>query len=304
MVPVIRMPTEGWSLADSVAQFGWRGSIQPRGDETAYLLCATDEDGLAFAVAIVEDDEGLRLYSDCELSRAAVFQIARMLSVAWPRDDAGFAAAGQRDPVVEGLQARFARVRPIGAASVFEAAVRPVLGIGLPPRIAADLWRRIAVALGDPAPLEGSVLRAFPAPGRLVDPQALAEIRGMNGSRALIVWKRARIAALARAVMDGELDGAMLRGWDGALAVEHLRTATGMTPFEAQSTLIRGAHHPDVFLSAAPPVLQYMQRAYRLQPGDAHGAAQIARVWAPYRSWVSLLMARAQISDDASHADA
>jgi 3-methyladenine DNA glycosylase/8-oxoguanine DNA glycosylase len=289
-MPVLRMPVEGWSLAGSVAQFGWRGAVDRREDEVRYYITAHDDDGEPFAARLVQDDDGLRVHSDTKLSRSAVFQVARMLSIAWPRDDAGFPAIGQRDPVVERLQERYPGVRPIGSPSVFEAAVQGVLAFGLPGRIAGQVWARIADVAGDRAVIDGGQLSVFPAPGRLLDPQALAQVRGMNGDRGLIRWKRARVAELARLALEGELDGAMLRAWDGELAAAHLERVAGLAPNQAQLVLVRGAHHPDVLLSGAPQVVEALERAYRLQPGDVEGAASIAEVWSPYRSWVSVLL--------------
>lgn len=289
-VQFLPIPIEGWSLAASVAQFGWPGAVQTRDGETRYYLALTDDDGETFAVGLVQDPEGLRIHSSTELSRAATFQLARMLSIAWPADDAGFPAVGQRDPVVEALQLRYPGVRPIGAPSVLEAAVEGVISLMVPPRIAGIVWRRVRDLLGDWASIDGMDLAAFPGPGRLLDPDALAGIRGMNGERPLIRGKRERIAALARLSLDGELDGPTLRGWDGRLAVEHLQRVAGLGLLEAESVASRGAHHPDVLLSQAPQVAGYIERAYELPAADAEGAAAIAGVWAPYRSWVSALM--------------
>lgn len=290
LVPFLRMPIEGWSLAASVAQFGWRGTVQDREGEIHYGLSATDADGSAFAVSLMQDDEGLHIYSIDALTRSAIFQLARILSIAWPADDLAFPGIGQRDPVVEALQARYPGVRPIGAGSVFEAAVRSVLGVALSSRVAGVLWRRVSDELGPSAAVEGGRLTAFPGPGRLLDPEALAGIRGLNGVRGLIQWKRRRISELARAAVEGELEGAMLRAWDGRLAVEHVARVAGFRVSTAELVVVSGAHHPDVLISGAPQIAEYIEHAYRLQPGDGEGAASIAQVWAPYRSWVSSLM--------------
>lgn len=290
LMPFLRMPIEGWSLAASVAQFGWRGTVQDHDGEIHYGLSATDADGLAFAVSLMQDGEGLHIHSIDALSRSAIFQLARMLSIAWPADDLAFPGIGQRDPVVEALQARYPGVRLIGAGSVFEAAVRTVLGVGLSARVAGVLWRRIEQELGPTAPVEGGWLAAFPVPEQLLDPEALAGIRGMNGVRGLIQWKRRRIAELARVAVEGELEGAMLRAWDGRLAVEHVARVAGLAQSTAELVVVSGGHHPDVLLSGGPQVVGYLERAYRLRPGDTEGMAAIAQVWAPYRSWVSALM--------------
>lgn len=284
------MPVNGWSLAASVGQFGWTGSVDERDGETRYVLGATDEDGLPFAASLVQDDDGLRVDSVEELTRAATFQIARVLSIAWPADDLGFPAIGERDPVVEALLARYPGVRPIGSASVFEAAVRSVIGVGLPSRLAGVVWRRISDAMGPAVAVEGGRVAVFPGPDQLLDPEALAGIRGMNGVRSLIQWKRRRIAELAQVAAAGDLDGSTLRAWDGRLAVEHVARVAGLDPLAAELVVVRGAHHPDVLLGAVPQVAEYLARAYRLQPGDAEGAASIAEMWSPYRSWVSALM--------------
>ena len=94
------MPVDGWSLAASVARFGWAGGVERRDGEAHYRLAFADDDGAPFAVRLAQDELGLRVHSDDALSRAATFQLARLLSIAWPADDEGFPAVGARDPVV------------------------------------------------------------------------------------------------------------------------------------------------------------------------------------------------------------
>ncbi len=281
------MPVDGWSLAASVARFGWAGGVERRDGEAHYRLAFADDDGAPFAVRLAQDELGLRVHSDDALSRAATFQLARLLSIAWPADDEGFPAVGARDPVVAQLQARFPGARPIGAASVLEAAVRWVLGLMLPPRIADAVGRRLGDELGDRATLDGAPVAGFPGPERLADQAALAAVRGLTGERDGIRWKRERIAALARLDSDGDLDGAQLRAWDGPRAVEHLAELTGLGEAAAQQIAARGARHPDVLLSHAAPVQAFAERAYGLAAGDRAALESAARGWAPSRSRVS-----------------
>jgi 3-methyladenine DNA glycosylase/8-oxoguanine DNA glycosylase len=286
----MRFPVSGWSLDRSVARFGWRGATSVEDDGPHYFLAFATEDDVYVGVRLHQDGPDLVIACDDSMSRTALFQVLRMLSVAWSEDTAGFESIGQRDPVVERLQAVYEGVRPIGVPSVFEAAVETVIREGLPGSIGAAVRQRVAETLGEAVRIDGRVQFAFPAPERLVDDSVLEGLRGLNGQRDSVVAKRRQIAELARACVARTLDGPTLRAWDGALAARHVAGIADLGPVAAERIVMLGAHHRDVLQSRTNRVAEQMERAYGLRPGDADAAEDVARVWAPYRSWVSALM--------------
>jgi DNA-3-methyladenine glycosylase II len=87
----------------------------------------------------------------------------RILSL--DHDAAGFAAVGERDPVVGHLQERFAGLRPVLFYSPYEAAAWALIGHRIRIVQAAGVKARMA-ELGDPVDIHGDVRHAFPPPGR------------------------------------------------------------------------------------------------------------------------------------------
>jgi DNA-3-methyladenine glycosylase II len=76
-------------------------------------------------------------------------------------------------------------------------------------------------------------------------------------------------------------------------ALAHLRALPGIGPFSAELILIRGAGHPDVFPRHERWLHASMAEAYGLGEPDAADARRLAGIsdhWAPFRSWVALLL--------------
>jgi hypothetical protein len=124
----------------------------------------------------------------------------RILSL--DHDAAGFAAVGERDPVVGRLQERFAGLRPVLFYSPYEAAAWALIGHRIRIVQAAGVKARMAAELGDPVDIHGDVRHAFPPPRRLAGLEAFP---GLFGRKA--EW----LSALGEAADAGALDAAHLR---------------------------------------------------------------------------------------------
>ncbi|MCX4584996.1 DNA-3-methyladenine glycosylase [Streptomyces sp. NBC_01481] len=209
-------------------------------------------------------------------------QLARILSL--DVDGSGFPRLAEGDPVVAELIAAYPGLRPVCFYSPYEAAawavtghrIRMVQAAAIKARIAEDHGQRVAVA--------GESLHAFPTP--LV-------LRGLSRVPGLPETKVERLRALADAALAGDLDAARLRAMPGEDALAHLRTLPGIGPFSAELILIRGAGHPDVFPRHERRLHASMAEAYGLSDPDASDVRRLAAIsdhWAPYRSWVALLL--------------
>jgi DNA-3-methyladenine glycosylase II len=205
-------------------------------------------------------------------------QLARLLSL--DVDGTGFPALGASDPVVAGLQVRFPGLRPVCFNSPYEAACWAVLSHRVRTSQAATLKARLAAAHGERRTVDGVEITAFP------DPAALLAVDAFDGVPDV---KLRRLHALAAAAADGRLTAGRLRALPPAEALAELQRLPGVGPFSAELTLIRGAGAPDVFAMAERRLHATMVELYRLPGAEPARLVEVARGWAPYRSWVSVL---------------
>jgi DNA-3-methyladenine glycosylase II len=256
---------------------------QSRVPDGAIRLAFPGDDGHTTAGAAVRQGADgtvlADLTGDAEPA-ATADQLARIFSL--DIDGSGFAQVAETDPVVADLQARYPGLRPVCFGSPYEAAAWAVIGHRIRIAQAAALKERIAEQYGAHLTVAGAPLAAFPTPRAL---RAVACIPGLPEV------KTGRLRALADAALAGDLDAARLRAMPPADALAHLRTLPGIGPFSAELILIRGAGHPDLFPACERRLHAAMADAYHLDnPGPGQLAELSARRWAPYRSWVALLL--------------
>jgi DNA-3-methyladenine glycosylase II len=214
-------------------------------------------------------------------------QVERILSL--DVDGSGFAAVGPRDPVVGGLQQRYAGLRPVCFWSPYEAAAWTIISRRIRIVQAAAIKARMAEELGAAVDMDGEVLHAFPPPSRL------AELEGFPG---LFGRKAEWLRALGRAANDGALDADLLRSLPVEEALDRLKALPGIGDFSAELILLRGAGTADVLPSHEARLNQAVQRAYGLaEPPMAAELSEIAERWRPYRTWVSVLL-RTMLEDE------
>jgi DNA-3-methyladenine glycosylase II len=223
---------------------------------------------------------------DDVLERAKA-QLARILSL--DVDGSGFSAVGAADPVIAALQQRFDWLRPVCFSSPYEAAIWAVLSHRIRMSEAAGLKARIAVASGVRLSVAGAEVTAFPGPSALL---------AMEAFPGLPEVKLHRLQGLARAAAEGRLDAALLRAMPPEQALAELQRLPGIGPFSAELTLIRGAGAPDVFASSERRLHATMVELYGLPGSEPARLAEVARAWAPYRSWASVLLRSAHEARD------
>lgn len=217
---------------------------------------------------------------DAEALAAVSGQVARILSL--DVDGSGFAAVGDRDPVVGGLQRRYPGLRPVLFWSPYEAAAWAIIGQRIRIRQAAAIKACLARDLGEPVDIAGHVVHAFP------DPRRLAELDGFPG---LSARKPEWLRSLAAAALEGRLDAGRLRALPRDEALAELKELPGIGDFSAELVLVRGAGDPD----HVPLYESRLARAVAMEYGlsGAPSSADLVRIsdgWRPYRSWVALLL--------------
>lgn len=209
-------------------------------------------------------------------------QVARILSL--DVDGGGFPRLAEGDPVVAELVSAYPGLRPVCFHSPYEAAAWALIGHRIRMVQAAAIKARIAQRHGQHVTVADRTLHAFPTP--LV-------LRQLDRVPGLPDIKVERMRHLADAALAGDLDAAHLRALPARDALAHLQTLPGIGPFSAELILIRGAGHPDVFPRHEPRLHAAMRLAYGSTDPDASDTDRLADIsnrWAPYRSWVALLL--------------
>jgi DNA-3-methyladenine glycosylase II len=223
---------------------------------------------------------GARLFagaSDASDVDAVLEQVRRILSL--DVDGSGFAAVGERDPVVGDLQRRYPGLRPVSFHSPYEAACWTILSHRIRVVQAARLREQLAERFGTPVDVDGVTLPTFPAPAAL--PERVPLVSELKSDR---------LHAVAEAALAGRLDAAALRAQPPDEVITKLRELPGIGPFSAELILLRGAGHPDAFPTAEPRLHDEMAHAYDLTDPSPADLAKVAEAWRPYRTWVSLLL--------------
>jgi DNA-3-methyladenine glycosylase II len=215
--------------------------------------------------------------ADPEVVRA---QVARILSL--DHDGTGFAAAGERDPVLGRLQRAHPGQRPVLFHSPYEAAAWGVIAQRRAVAQASVTRRELAERHGETFHLEGETLHAFPTPARL------ATIEPMKGLPAV---KVERLHGIAHAALEGRLDANELRARDPDEAREQLLALPGIGPFYASLILIRATGHADLLPAEEPRTQKAAAHYYGLDhPPTPDEFERLAEPWRPFRTWAAVLL--------------
>jgi DNA-3-methyladenine glycosylase II len=207
-------------------------------------------------------------------------QVERMLSLDYDGDE--FLKVGERDPIIGRLQAAAPGLRPPLFYSPYEAAAWAVLSSRHPAGQMRQVRDRLSHARGAEFELAGQRLAAFPTPSALL---GVAEFPGVAPERI------ARLHAVARAALGGQLDPARLRGLGPDAAIADLQSIPGIGPFYSELIVIRATGFADVLPSAEPRALDLAGRLYGLAgPATAQQLRDLAEPWRPFRTWAVVLI--------------
>jgi DNA-3-methyladenine glycosylase II len=261
------------------------------GPRTAAPAPDTGEMRLAFVTDDLRHHAGVHLVQragtitaaiDSEAAPDAVLgQVRRILSLDHPA--AGWLAAGERDPVLGGLQRAHDWLRPVLFHSPYEAAAWSIISARRYRAQASAIRSRICAAAGATLTVAGEEVPAFPLPADLL---AADTLPGMSQDRV------ARLHAVARAALDGQLDPVRLAAMQPEEALRDLRRLPGIGPFYATLILLRAAGVTDVLTFGEPRLPVYVSHFYGTGPGQASPdeLARIAENWRPFRTWAAVLI--------------
>jgi DNA-3-methyladenine glycosylase II len=262
---------------------GFAAGIGARGTAAGILMAFPVEGWTeSAAVDVWQTPDGLihgEVAGATDLERVTV-QAARSLSL--DHDGTGWAAIGERDPVLGAIQARYDWLRPVCFYSAYEAATSFVIGQRIAMRQARVVKERLGAAYGDPVEIGGQVVHPFPRPQRLVD---LTTVQGLSDTKVQ------RVRQLAEAALDGRLDTARLRALPEEQALAELGALPGVGPWTASGILLRGCGVADALPMGDDISRTAVQWAYGLPelPDDAAWRS-IAEGWRPYRMWATVLL--------------
>jgi DNA-3-methyladenine glycosylase II len=264
-----------------VAGFGPAGHEAESRADHLHLALVPDGSAVAGGACVREHDGALTIETfggaPADATRG---QVERVLSL--DVDATGFGEVAARDPVVAGLRAERPGWRPASFPSPFEAGAWFLLSHRVRMTQAAQVKTRLRDELGEAVVVDGDERRAFPAPERIA---ALESFAGVPGR------KLANLRALARAALEGRLDGERLRGMAPEDAVADLMDLPGVGPFTAQGIVLRGAGAPDLLAPDEPRLAGAVALAYGLDaPPSREELTVLADVWRPFRSWVQMLL--------------
>jgi DNA-3-methyladenine glycosylase II len=281
---MIKKP-EGFALqaaADFYAGFIPGSGMAATAGDRLTLGFRLDKSFEAVAVALREDrDSVVAEFQGTDDAQGLSNQIARMLGL--DADGKAWLAIGRTDPVVGKLQSDFAGFFTAAKPSPYDAAAWAVISPRMTMRAAATLKMAIAEKHGDAIELLGRVHHVFPSPNALLAIDALPGLAGVK-------W--ARLQAIARAALEGQLDADRLRAMDARDALADLQALPGIGPWAASHILFRGAALTDGLPVAEPRVLHGLADAYRIESPSIDTLERLAERWRPFRMWVCILLAR------------
>ena len=214
---------------------------------------------------------GIHVPGECDRPEALA-RCRRLLDL--DADTAAIDAHLGRDPLLAPLVRQRPGLRVPRATDGFELAVRAIVGqqvtLTAARRIGARLVALYGVPLEEPS---GAVTHLFPTAAALAeaDSGALGVPRG----------RAAAIRALARAVLDGELD--LSPGADRDAATRALLELPGVGPWTASYVAMRALGDDDAFPPGDAGVRRALERLG--QDGRPAAAERLAERWRPWRSY-------------------
>jgi AraC family transcriptional regulator, regulatory protein of adaptative response / DNA-3-methyladenine glycosylase II len=225
--------------------------------------------------------DGFELRLDDERDRPeAVARCRRLLDL--DADTARIDEELRRDPLLAPLIRRRPGMRVPRTTDGFELAVRAVVGQQVTLAAARRTGGRLVALYGRPlAEPAGAITHLFPTPAAVAEVDSL-ELR-MPRVRANA------LRALARAVLDGELD--LRPGADREAARSALLELPGIGPWTAAYVCMRALGDDDAFPPGDAAVRRALERLG--QDGRPAAAERLAERWRPWRSYALIHLWRA-----------
>ena len=153
-----------------------------------------------------------------------------------------FYRAAAKIPWLAPLVAGAKGVKPPRYPSVWEACVNAIVYQQVSIHAAGAILRRVIERYSEAVAVDGGELRAFPGPQTFIDADA-DELRALGLSIQKVVSTR----AVARAILDGDIDEAALTAFPTPALMEALTAHRGIGPWTAAVVALRGFGRLDLF---------------------------------------------------------
>lgn len=254
-------------------------------DDVLRLAFAADTTGAALGVELRQAERdgpvAALVRGDGEPGAVAA-QLARILSL--DADGEAWAALGERDAVLGGLQARFPGLRPVLFHSPYEAACWAVVSTRWGRGQATRARDAIAAAHGHGFKLAGEVRHAWPGPARLLEALDAERVAGLPGE------KLRRLHGVSTAAVAGDLDPRRLHELGPAAAEDAIGTLRGFGPFYRSLVAVRAVGFTDALPADEPRARRSAAALYGLGELDAERFTAMAEAWRPFRTWATVLL--------------
>lgn len=275
-------PSGPFDLANQNSHFGGWPTLP--GDPGAIVMAFPVEGSECSAAVVLRQSADGAIAGEVHGCAQAVAERAfrqALQALSLDVDGTGWAAVGDRDPIIGRLQDKYRHLRPVLFHSPYEAAAAFVIGHRISINQARALRARLAAERGVAIEVAGGRFSAFPSPAQLL---ATPSLPGITST------KRERLRAVARAAQAGWLTRRRLRSQSPDTALAELRALPGIGAFFAQGILYRGAGMADALTD--DPIFRFaVTRAYELTaPPDQDKLRAIAEPWRPYRMWTGVLL--------------
>lgn len=277
-------PKGPFSLAAARRFFGgWEGTTGTDIEGGVLRVAFLVDDWSGYAGLLVRQDDGGDVHAEIVATRGAPdparvqAQLTRVLSL--DHDATGYAALGERDPVIGRLLRQADFLRPVNFHSPYEAASWAIVSSRVQQRQAM----RLRSAMSNRLEVDGVALDVWPAPEQLLAREAM---EGLPAQRV------ERLHAVARAALAGDLDRDALLALDPDEAIARLQQLPGIGPFWATLIELRAVGPTDALTRGEPRMRRAAAAAYdrpELERDD-DALVALAESWRPYRTWVSVLL--------------
>jgi AraC family transcriptional regulator, regulatory protein of adaptative response / DNA-3-methyladenine glycosylase II len=170
-------------------------------------------------------------------------------------------------------------LRVPGCMDGFELATRAILGQQISVPAARTLAQRLVTQLGAPIETPHPELnRLFPSPAALASTAA-----DTLGAIGIVKQRQKALQALARAVMDRELD--LSPHADPQSTIEKLQLLPGIGPWTAQYIAMRALHWPDAWPVGDVALTKALGMANHRSKEAQRQAEALSMAWRPWRSY-------------------
>jgi DNA-3-methyladenine glycosylase II len=262
---------------------GWEGTTGTDITSDVLRVAFLVDDWSGYAGLLVRQDDGGEVRAEIVTSsgdpdpQRVRAQLARVLSL--DHDATGYAALGERDPVIGRLLEQADFLRPVTFHSPYEAACWAIVSSRVQQRQAM----RLRSAMSDRLEVDGVALDVWPSPAQLLERET---IDGLSAQKV------ERLHGIARAALEGELDRDALIALDPDEAIERLRRLPGIGPFWATLIELRAVGPTDALTLGEPRMRRAAAAAYDRPElaTDDDALVALAEAWRPYRTWISVLL--------------